>query len=109
MAKRISREEKLCTGDSKSQLQTLANALVAMQDKIEQQITFFKSMPLSQEVETNIGGTVLKANPEIQEFRAIVRDYTANLSAFQKMVSENTQPTQISEMAELRKKFKIAK
>lgn len=108
MAKKVSREEKLAAGDDKAQVKTLVNAVIAMQDKIEQQISYFKDMPLSQEVETNTGDTVLKQNPEIQEFRAMVRDYAAHLSTLQKMMSDN-KPTQISEMAELRKKFKIAK
>lgn len=88
---------------------TLANAIIAMQDKIETQITFYSETDLYQEVIQNNGEPILKQNPISQEFRATVRDYSNLLNNLLKLVSENSKPTQISEMAELRKKFKIAK
>lgn len=112
MRKANSKAEKLCSGvrpDIKGQAVTLANAIMAMQDKIEQQITFYKETDLYQEVTTNSGDIVLKQNPVSQEFRATVKDYSSLLKDLQNMLSEKNEPTQMSDMAELRKKFKIAK
>lgn len=88
---------------------TLANAVLAMQEKIEQQIPVYKVMELSQEVTVGTGETMLRQNPAVQEFRATVRDYAAALNNLQDILEENKAPTKVSEMSELRKKFKMAK
>lgn len=93
----------------KDQVATLANAVLAMQEKIEQQIPEYQQMPIVQVLTTTQGEKALKQNPAMQEFRATVRDYAAALNNLQDIISENKAPTNISDMAELRKKFKMAK
>lgn len=95
--------------DIRPQAETLAEAVLAMQKKIEQQIPNYDEMPLAQEVTTTQGEKALKQNPAVQEFRATVRDYATALSNLQVIISENKMPTEVSNMAELRKKFKMAK
>lgn len=95
--------------DIKGQALTLANAVLAMQEKIEQQIPNYADMELAQEVTVGTGETMLRQNPAVQEFRATVKDYAAALNNLQDIISENKAPTQVSDMAELRKKFKMAK
>lgn len=110
--KELSAAEKLCQGvkpDLKEQAITLANAVLTMQEKIEQQIPTYKSTDLYQEVTVGTGETILRSNPIMQEFRATVKDYAAALNNLQNIVSENKSPTQVSDVAELRKKFKVAK
>ena len=97
------------SADIRPQAVTLANAVLAMQDKIDQQIPIYEQMPLAQQVTVGTGEKMLRQNPAVQEFRATVRDYAAALDNLQDILSENKAPTQISDMAELRKKFKIAK
>lgn len=106
------RSQELCAGvkpDLRELAETLANAVLAMQEKIEKEIPAYKDSPLAQELTTTQGEKALKQNPAVQEFRATVRDYAAALNNLQDILSENKAPTQISDMAELRKKFKIAK
>lgn len=107
-----SEAEKLCAGvDEKirSQAVTLANAVLAMQVKIEKQIPDYQKQPMAQLLTTTQGEQALKNNPVLQEFRATVRDYAAALNNLQDILDENKVPTQISEMSELRKKFNVAK
>lgn len=104
--------EEICAGVSasiKDQAITLANAVLAMQEKIDQQIPVYEKMPLAQQVTVGTGEKMLRQNPAVQEFRATVRDYAAALNNLQDILSEHKAPTQISEMSELRKKFKVAK
>lgn len=111
MEKKITSKE-LCAGvkpDLREMAETLANAVIAMQEKIEKEIPAYKEMPMAQVLTTTQGEQALKQNPAVQEFRATVRDYAAALNNLQDILSENKAPTQISDMAELRKKFKVAK
>ena len=104
--------EEMCSGVSKNikkQAITLAGAVLAMQNKIEQQIPIYEQMPLAQQVTVGTGEKMLRQNPATQEFRATVRDYAAALNNLQDILSDNKAPTQISDMSELRKKFKMAK
>lgn len=104
--------ENLCKDvklDIKEQAVTLANAVSAMQKKIEQQIPIYANSDLAQEVTVGTGETMLRQNPVMQEFRATVKDYSTALNNLQDILSENKSPTSVSDMSELRKKFKIAK
>lgn len=104
--------EKMCTNvskDIKPQAVTLANAVLAMQAKIDQQIPVYEQLPLAQQVTVGTGERMLRQNPAMQEFRATVRDYATALSNLQDILSDNKSPTSVSDMAELRKKFKMAK
>ena len=112
MKKELSTTEKLCQGvkpELRQQAMTLANAVLSMQEKIDEQIPTYKSAEMYQEVTTQTGDLMLRSNPIMQEFRATVKDYAAALNNLQNIVSENKMPTQTSDMAELRKKFKVAK
>ena len=104
--------EQLCSGvreDIRPQVVTLANAVLAMQAKIEQQIPKYGKMKLAQRVKVGTGEKILRSNPEIQEFRATVRDFATSLNSLQTILTENKAPTQVSDMDSLMKKFKIAK
>ena len=108
----MKRAEDICanvSADIKPQAITLANAVLAMQNKIDQQIPIYEQMPLAQTVTVGTGEKMLRQNPATQEFRATVRDYATALNNLQDILSENKSPTSVSDMSELRKKFKIAK
>ena len=104
--------EQLCSNvreDIKPQVVTLANAVLAIQAKIEKEIPKYGRMTLAQRVKVGTGEKIIRANPEIQEFRATVRDYASSLNSLQMILTENKAPTQVSDMDSLMKKFKIAK
>ena len=104
------KSEELCKNVDSSirpQVVTLSNAVLAMQKKIEKHSSELSSMPLTQEVVVNTGETVVRANPAIQEFRALVRDYTTALKALREIVGERNEGEDGSSLDSLRKKFKV--
>ena len=103
--------EKLCERvdeDLRPQVVTLARAVAALQEKIEQQTDLYRCVPLSQLVTTMQGEQVYKANPIVQEYRATVRDYAASLKNLQDMLENHSAPAEVSSLDALRKTFKIS-
>lgn len=108
--KEMSLAEKMCenvSGDIKAQAITLTNAVLAMQDKIEQQIPIYKQMPLAQQVKVGTGERMLRQNPATQEFRATVRDYAAALNNLKDILEAQKAAPTISEVEDLRARFKV--
>ncbi len=102
--------EVMCDGvseDIKAQATTLANAVIAMQEKIEQQVPVYKDQPLAQQVTVGTGETVLRQNPITQEFRATVRDYSAALNNLKDILEEKKAKTETSSVEDLRKRFGV--
>lgn len=108
----MTRAEKICENvrsDLRSQVETLTNAVLAMQAKINQQIPVYEQMPLAQTVKVGTGEVMLRQNPATQEFRATVRDYAAALKDLQTMIEGNQAPAEVLSLDELRARFKVAK
>lgn len=85
------RKTKCIQGDWASQLETLANAVLALQNKIEQQAPLVEDMELSQSVTVGTGETVSRSNPAIQEFRALVRDYSQAIKVLKELQDKEPQ------------------
>ena len=88
----MTKAERLCKNvnkDIKPQAVTLANAVLAMQSKIEEQIPIYEKMPLAQQVTVGTGERMLRQNPAVQEFRATVREYAQALNNLQQLIGEN--------------------
>lgn len=108
----MTQAEKICanvSADIKPQAMTLANAVLAMQNKIDQQIPVYEKMPLAQQVTVGTGEKMLRANPAVQEFRATVRDYSQALSNLRAVIDNNSTPAETSSLESIRAKFKVAK
>jgi len=108
----MTQAEKICanvSADIKPQAMTLANAVLAMQNKIDQQIPVYEKMPLAQQVTVGTGEKMLRANPAVQEFRATVRDYSQALSNLRAVIDNNSTPAETSSLESIRSKFKVAK
>lgn len=104
--------EKICShvrADLKPQAISLANAVFAMQNKIDQQIPVYDQEPLAQTVTVGTGQTMLRANPITQEFRATVRDYAQALNNLQDILGKNGEAAEVRNLDALRSKLKVAK
>jgi hypothetical protein len=104
--------EQICqnvNGDIRAQAVTLTNAVLAMQEKIEQQIPIYKKMPLAQQVTVGTGEKMLRQNPAVQEFRATVRDYSQALNNLKAIVDNNAEAVEIDDITDVKRKFKLAK
>lgn len=107
-AKRAAQD--LCAGVNKQykkQAVTLAKAVLALQDKIEQQLPVFEHQPLAQVLTTTQGEQALKQNPAVSEFRATVRDYATALKNLQDIIENNKAPEKASSLADFRAKLKV--
>lgn len=89
------------------QAETLAEAVFALQSKIEQQMPLYGEMPLTQVLTTVQGEQAIKANPHMQEFRATVRDYAAALKSLQEILEDSGSPAEINSLDNLRAKFRV--
>lgn len=102
--------ELMCEGvhpDLRAQAITLANSVLTMQEKIEQQIPTYKDQPLAQEVTVGTGETILRANPVTQEFRATVRDYAQALKSLNEILDAKKSKVETSSLDDLRKRFGV--
>ena len=53
------------------------------------------------------GRTILRANPLVQEYRALIKDFSAALKAYQEITGDSGQETS-NKLDGLRSKFKVA-
>ena len=86
----------------------MESAILAMREKIEEQIPLFKKEPLSQRVTVGTGEKILRQNPNISEFRALVRDYQQAIKAYSEL-SDGEKDAEIKNLDALRSKFRVAK
>lgn len=108
----VTKAEKMCanvSADIKPQAVTLANAVLAMQAKIDQQIPVYDQMPLAQMVKVGTGETMLRQNPAMQEFRATVRDYAAALNNLQSILEQKEASPEARSLDDIRARFRVAK
>lgn len=101
---------RICAGVDKTykkQAITLAKAVLALQDKIEQQLPVFEAMPLAQTLTTTQGEKALKQNPATAEFRATVRDYALSLKNLQDIIEKNKAPEKATSLADFRAQLRV--
>ena len=90
------------------ELAELSEIEKAMRGKIDAVLPEFRDMELSQKVTSTQGELVLKANTRIQEARALFRDYAAIVKAKRDVENNVPEPAEISNLSDLRKRFKVA-
>ena len=96
-------------GDSyKKAPETLQKAILLMQRKIAKNKTEFQNAPLTIEAEMGDGRTIERANPFVQEYRALVRDYASAMKAYKDIVG-NQGRNEPNQLDDIRSKFKVAK
>ncbi len=94
----------------KPQAETLARAVLTLQEKIEAEIDGYIDMPFAQVLTTTQGERALKANPATQEFRATVRDYATALNNLNAILEKSeSRSSDASGLDVLRERFKVAK
>lgn len=92
----------------KDKIKTLEKAIVAMQAKIEEQIPIFKGEPLAQKVTVGTGQEMLRQNPAVAEFRALVKDYAQAIRTYKELSDGET--AEVTSLNDLRATlFKVAK
>ena len=87
--------------------ETLKKAIVAMKRKIDKNKSGFLNADLTVEVELGDGRIVERANPLVQEYRALVRDYSTALKAY-KEITEGKIAQEEDALGSLRTRFKVS-
>ena len=82
--------------------------ILSLKKKLEDNQERFLEEPLNVWVETGDGRSVPRANPFLQEYRAMVRDFAAAIKAY-KDITGDKGTAQISSLESIRSKFKVAK
>ena len=88
--------------------ETLMKAILSMQEKLIKNEKDFIEAPLMVEVEMGDGRNVPRANPFVQEYRAMIRDFAAAIKAYKEITGEKDS-AQVSSLESIRSKFKVAK
>ena len=88
----------------KESKETIVEIRKAMQRKVENVLPEFDEMELSQTVRSTQGELVEKANPAIQEARALFRDFCAIVRAENEIAGTETE---VDNLESLRNKFKV--
>ena len=88
--------------------ETLMKAILSMQKKLEDNEKRFLDEPLRVWVENSNGTEVPKPNPFVQEYRALVRDFSAALKAYKELTDKKDE-AQVSSLESIRSRLKVAK
>lgn len=105
MAKRVFSKPK----DLSEQIEELARIEEAMREKVEEQLPIFRGMDVAQIVTSTKGELVTKANPAMQEMRALFRDYAAIVKMQKEIIGGQTAQADVSSLEDMRARFKVAK
>lgn len=89
-------------------LDALKQAILAMREKILKHEADYRAAPMSIEAEMRDGRYIMRANPFVQEYRALVRDYEVALKAYRDLTN-NEQEAEINSLDDIRARFKVAK
>ena len=88
--------------------ETLKKSILVMQQKIQDSTEEIQNAPLTIEAEMGDGRYVTRANPALQEYRALVRDFSSALKAYKEITGEK-ETAEINRLEDLRSRFKVAK
>lgn len=83
--------------------------ILSLKKKLEDNKKQFLEEPLMVWVEVGEDGReVPRANPFVQEYRAMIRDFAAAIKAYKEITGDKSS-AQISSLDSIRSKFKVAK
>jgi hypothetical protein len=86
----------------------LKKSILSMRKKIIDSEEQFLAAPLTIEAEMGDGRYVTRANPVVQEYRALIRDFSAALKAY-KDITGDQNSAEVNSLDDLRAKFRVAK
>lgn len=86
--------------------ETLLEAILAMQTKLLDLREEFESAELTYDAEMGDGRVITRANPFVQEYRALVKDFGVALKTYNE-ISDGVSEDNTQTLADLRSKFKV--
>lgn len=91
----------------KTQVETLCDVIEVLEQKLQENYDEYVNAPLSIEVKKQDGEVTYRANPFVQEYRAMLRDYGQALSKFNELTRNKMNREDVGNLDDLRDKFKI--
>ena len=99
--------KKLKAGDYETQENALFEALLALEFKVRAEMSDFRKESMIQEVTTGSGDTMKRANPAVQEFRALVKDYATLCKVAKEFCGAKKTEESSSKLKDLRSLIKV--
>ncbi len=96
----------MATKTYKDTPETLLEAILAMQTKLTDLREEFESAELTYDAEMGDGRVITRANPFVQEYRALVKDFSVALKTYKELTNAEDD-TGTTQLADLRAKFKV--
>lgn len=87
--------------------ETLLESILAMQDKLIEQTPAYRAADLTFEAEMSDGRTILRANPLVQEYRALIKDFSLAIKAYKEITGDLGAETS-KKLEDIRSKFRVA-
>ena len=88
--------------------ETLRKAILSMKRKIDKNRVEFQSAPLTYEAEMGDGRVIQRGNPFVQEYRALVKDYSAAIKTYKELTG-NQDAAEADPLDDIRSRFRVAK
>ncbi len=86
--------------------ETLLEAILAMQTKLLDLREEFEVAELTYDAEMGDGRVITRANPFVQEYRALVKDFSVALKAYKEISNADEEDGGV-QLADLRAKFRV--
>ena len=87
--------------------ETLLAAILAMQDKLIEGENEFREAALVVEIEAGDGHIIPRANPLVQEYRALVKEFSQAVKAYKELAGDDTAEAP-ARLSDIRERFKVA-
>lgn len=86
--------------------ETLLRSILVMQEKILKLEKEFKEAPMTAWVEMGDGRFVERPNPFVQEYRALVKDFSQAVKIYKELAGDKAEQT-VNNLEAIRAKFKV--
>lgn len=104
--------EKICKNVNsplKPQIETMVQVVLSLQKQLEDNYDNYLSQPLSISVTVGTGETINRANPFVQEYRALFKDYLAAIKQLKEIIDDVSVVEELDALSSVKERFKIAK
>lgn len=104
--------EKICKNvDSKlrSQVETVVQTVLVLQKKLDDNYEEYLDAPLSLNMTLGNGESTTRANPFVQEYRTLFKDYMNALVQLTKLIDDVSVEEEINTLSSIKEKIRLVK
>jgi len=112
IAKEKNLVDKICKNVNsplRSQIETVVESVLAMQTQLEDNHDEFLTQPLSIQVTVGTGEIINRANPFVQEYRTLFKDYMNALVQLTKLIDDVSVEEEINTLSSIKEKIRLVK